>query len=948
MALPLTGELPSKTPAARRFVIGTAVAAVVASIGLAGFIYYRNNSPRQLAIKAQLALEQHDANRAIDYMNRALAKNPSGDALNYDRNLMARALIEAGREADARVYLQQVLADQPTNDAALDMLAESHVHPAFRQFQQAFKPISATAAPEIYAAIKDELAAFQQLPQTPRNLAGEAELDHLDYLIVTDQAHQANAALEAAQIAQDGPAIAQAQQQLAALGEATAHLNEAMAHLKSALQQDPKNSNAARLLAQYDYENHDYAAALIVYQQLKSQNTVSQELAITAANSLITDAARQPDRLKRFADAQQVLEAYLADHPKDARILVAIGQVLLEQNKNADAAKMADRATTEVPGDLDAQILLINCRLREKKTTEALALITPLTNNNSNVPQVWYLLGLANSDAANYPAAEDAFRKALSLSPGFLPARRALLTNEIRSGNTEAATTLAAQLLRDDRYYMTAWAVTIDSLRKAGQSDRARGLLTSLAEDPALPAEAKPDLIRLLAENNAAFAANSLLNTLPAADPETTRLKASVAAASGDNANALALMSQALSTDTGNAALRLQYADLLLTTNRAADARAQLDLLAQSQTPLTGDESLHLARNYLALRLPAQSAAITQKLLAAQPQNGEARALDEQAHTLLTGGPAAPAAPTEVAADDATIDDTLHLATAALSKKDYSTALSLARGALGKDATNPRLHEVAARALAGLGQIDQAVEEVASAAGAQPDSPAAFSVFVSLFPDPDAAAKGLAYAGRLVSINPALGGWAMGRLAETSGQPDLALRYYNDGLSSTNRVTDPTAAKQELYTAILALNTSRKDAAGLQKSAEQFAQDRPFAISVRLTAAGDLLSLGDRSAAEQQLTILTDALSPTANSPRVTLAVAQSWLAFGHPDRARTLIEKQIAAGNKDPQLLAADASLLQQSDPPRPRHHPATRPTGSTEPPIPDRPRPNPSRHRR
>src|ERR1700761_8159820 len=108
MALPLTGELPSRTPAARRFVIGTCVAAVVASIGLAGFIYYRNNSPHQLAIKAQLALEQHDANRAIDYLNRALSKNPSGDSLNYDRNLMAQALIDAGREADARVYLQQV------------------------------------------------------------------------------------------------------------------------------------------------------------------------------------------------------------------------------------------------------------------------------------------------------------------------------------------------------------------------------------------------------------------------------------------------------------------------------------------------------------------------------------------------------------------------------------------------------------------------------------------------------------------------------------------------------------------------------------------------------------------------------------------------------------------------------------------------------------------------
>jgi tetratricopeptide (TPR) repeat protein len=922
MALPLTGELPTpplRTPAARRLVVATCITAVVASVGLAGFIYYRNNSPHQLAIKAQLALEQHDPDRAIEYLTRALAKNPTGESLTYDRNLIAKALIDAGREVDARVYLQQVLAQQSDNPEALDLLTESHVHPAFRKFEQAFKPISAAAAPDLDATISTELAALNKLPVTPRNLAGEAELHHLDYLIVTDQVHQASAALEAAQIAQDGPAIAQAQQQLAAAGEAQSHLTQAMTLLKSALQQDPENANAARLLAQYDYENRDYPSALAVYQQLQAKKAVPQELALTAANALLADAARQPDRLKRFADAQKLLETYLADHPHDSRILVAIGQVMLEQNQITDAAAMANRATTETPGDLDAQILLINCRLREKKTADALALITPLTNANSGVPQVWYLLGLANSDAANYPAAEDAFRKALTLNAGFIPARQALLTNEIRSGNTEAAATLAAQLLHEDRYYMPAWSVTIDSLRKAGQSDRARALLNNLAEDPSLPSEDKPDLIQLLAENNALDAANALLRTLPPNDAMTLRLKASVAAASGDTAGALRALAQALSTDAGNTDLRLQYADLLTDANRSADARAQLDQVEQGNAALTAEESLHLARAYLALRLPTQSAAISEKLLAAQPGNVEARTLHQQAQTMLAGGSSAPALGTaSVSPSDATIDDTLHLAGDALNKKDYSTALSLARGALDKDSTNARLHEVAARALAGLGQIDQAIDEVAAAASAQPDSPAAFGLFVSLFPDADAAAKGLAYAGRLLSINPALGDWAMGRLAETSGQPDLALRYYTDGLAATNRVTDPTAAKESLYAAVLSLNAARKNAAAVKQAAEQFAADRPFAVSVRLAAAGDLLTLGDRSGAEQQLTLLTNALSPTNAPPHITLAVAQSWLALGQPDRARALLEKQINAGNTDPQLLLSDASLLQQSDPAR------------------------------
>ena len=122
-----------------------------------------------------------------------------------------------------------------------------------------------------------------------------------------------------------------------------AHRDRALELLQAALKQDGKNAAAARLLAQYEYENHNYAAALGIYEQLKAQNAVPQELAITAANALIIDSSRQANAMARFADAQHVLEAYLADHPKDARIMVSIGQVMLEQNQIGEAAKMAGR-----------------------------------------------------------------------------------------------------------------------------------------------------------------------------------------------------------------------------------------------------------------------------------------------------------------------------------------------------------------------------------------------------------------------------------------------------------------------------------------------------------------------------------------------------------------------------------------------------------------------------
>ncbi len=170
MTLPLTGELPTQTPILRRFMLGTAVTAVVAAIGLGGFIYYRNNSPGQLAIKAQLALEQHDPNHAVEFLTKALSKNPSGETGIAVHNLMAQALIDAGRESDARIYLDETLKENPENGRSLELVAESHVHGPFRKYLQAYKPMTPETCADLYNTISDELAALEKLPASARKM----------------------------------------------------------------------------------------------------------------------------------------------------------------------------------------------------------------------------------------------------------------------------------------------------------------------------------------------------------------------------------------------------------------------------------------------------------------------------------------------------------------------------------------------------------------------------------------------------------------------------------------------------------------------------------------------------------------------------------------------------------------------------------------------------------
>ena len=97
----------------------------------------------------------------------------------------------------------------------------------------------------------------------PRNLVARGQLHRLHYLILTDQAHQATAEVDAAHIARDDNAAAKAQQTLDAIkGPAAAQRDQALAKLQAALKADPTNATASGLVGQYEYQDRHYSQAL--------------------------------------------------------------------------------------------------------------------------------------------------------------------------------------------------------------------------------------------------------------------------------------------------------------------------------------------------------------------------------------------------------------------------------------------------------------------------------------------------------------------------------------------------------------------------------------------------------------------------------------------------------------------------------------------------------------
>jgi tetratricopeptide (TPR) repeat protein len=292
--------------------IAGAVAAAIALACGVGFVYVHNHSASALAHKAEVAFGQHDFKGAVNYASQSVRKNPAGELGIGVRNLLTRALIEDGREEDARPYAEDVLKMDPSNSDAMENVAETYVHPAFRRYRTAMRPLTVQTCKELFGVIGAGISGLEKLPRTARDVVAEAELQRLYHVIDQEGRRQAQRALDAATAAGDQTAMNQAREDLGQFTEAPgARKAKAVELLNEAWKLDPKDPRPPKLLAQYAYQDQEYGDALKVYEAVKQaggEKAVSQELAIVTANVLMADSARQGDKEKRFAEAQGVLE----------------------------------------------------------------------------------------------------------------------------------------------------------------------------------------------------------------------------------------------------------------------------------------------------------------------------------------------------------------------------------------------------------------------------------------------------------------------------------------------------------------------------------------------------------------------------------------------------------------------------------------------------------------
>ena len=118
---------------------------------------------------------------------------------------------------------------------------------------------------------------------------------------------------------------------------------------------------------------------------------------------------------------------------------VAVGDTLLAMRQVNDAVVAYNSALARDGSDVTAELGLARAFLESGRPELALAPVSKVAALRPNDPRVWLLLGVAKDQAGEHPAAQQAYRRGLSLAPGDPALSVDLALSLALSGNYPAA-----------------------------------------------------------------------------------------------------------------------------------------------------------------------------------------------------------------------------------------------------------------------------------------------------------------------------------------------------------------------------------------------------------------------------------------------------------------------------------------------------------------------------
>jgi putative PEP-CTERM system TPR-repeat lipoprotein len=577
------------------------------------------NSPTPGPVRVLMAraqLRAGDARKALGFIQ---------PLLDGDRPATSEAYSVA---ADA--YLQ--IGD---GDAAKRMYAKAvKINPGYTRGR------TALAVAELVGGQTEQ--AMEELKSVAKADAGvEAEVAMAMSLLRRNRLDEAVAVIDAMEKKQAGKPVAPLLR--GRIEQLRGHRDKAREQYEEALKRYPSYMAAATVLAAMDYEDGKPAAAVTRFEKVVAADpqsidgTVSLISARTRAGARAEDIRSQLEAaIKRFPDhelprlalvaqlmevgenkpAMQVASDAVQRFPDSAQAYEALGlaelavgnlnqasqafskmlalrpnsvPALMRMVDLQDARKDAPAAISQLrkvlavkPDHLQAQMRLITLLARNGKMDEALAIAKSAQTQSPNEPQGWSFEGDVQAAKRNWPAAAAAFRTSLAKRP--LEETVIKLYLALASAGSQAE----ADKLAVDWMAKRPDSPALDYL--LGDQAMARGEFDRSEQHFRKVVSARPG--NAVALNNLAWlvhragrpGAQELIDralALAPNSPSVTDTAAEIQAGSGHADKALALQRRAVQLDPEQPLHRLHLAEYLIKNNQKAEAKVELQKLAE-------------------------------------------------------------------------------------------------------------------------------------------------------------------------------------------------------------------------------------------------------------------------------------------------------------------------------------------------------------------------------
>ena len=572
---------------------------------------------------ARIALGSAQFDQAGALLERSLAKQPGDiDTLRLKGDLLRIR----GKNEEARLVYQQILALRPNNTFAHIDLANLHI--------QAGR----------FADAKTEIdAARKSAPNSLIVLHAQALLDFRE--------GKQKAALEALQqVLRAAPDHMPSLLLIGAVQLALGSATQAEQYLRRFLEANPQHLYASKLLASVAFKNGKPELAFEILRPLLTSYPNDTELLALAGEAQM--------RMRQFSKAAGYFEKASQLSPQQASLHTALGVSRLGMGENARAIAELERSTAIDGKESRAGVMLVMALLRNKEYDKALEAVKAMERQQAANPVVLNLKGGVYLAKQDYAAARASFNQALGVDPVYLPALDNLTQLDLADKKPEQARKRYEAVLA--KFPKNAGLMTALAKLAAAQDNKAeatRWLERASKENPdaLAPAVLLGSYYLESGDGKKALALAQGLQTSNPTNPEAMALLAQAQAANGNLAGSLETYTKLAQLQPGSPNLQVRIAAIQLALNDQAGAlqsvrRAlslQPDLLEAQVSEITlllakgsQGEALALARK-IQLQRPRLPAGFKLEgdVLMTQNKPLAAAKLYEQAYAISNMGP---------------------------------------------------------------------------------------------------------------------------------------------------------------------------------------------------------------------------------------------------------------------------------------------------------------------